>query len=46
MQKILHEFQTSPSLAVAVFESIASLSTFPLLAVSVPEPSETNMTNG
>ena len=44
MQKILHESQTS--LVVAVFESIASLSTFPLLAVSVPEPSETNMTNG
>ena len=44
MQKILHESQTS--LAVAVFESIASLSIFPSLAVSVPEPSETNMTNG
>ena len=37
MQKILHESQTSPSLAVFVFESIASLSIFPSLAVSVKE---------
>ena len=33
-----NESQTSPSLAVSVFEFITSLSTFPSLAVSVPEP--------
>ena len=53
MQRVRHESQTL--LAVSVFESIASLSTFSLLAVSVsesvssasvPEPFETNMTNG
>ena len=35
MQKIRHESQTSPSIAVSIFESIASSSTFPSLAVSV-----------
>ena len=35
MQKIRHESQTSPSMAVSIFESIASSSTFPSLAVSV-----------
>ena len=45
MQKIRHESKTSPSLAVSVFELITSLSTFPSLAVSVPEPFQTNMTN-
>ena len=46
MQKIRHKSQTSPSVAMSVFESNSSLSAFPWLAVSVPELFETNMTNG